>query len=280
MPAAAGNARASYDETASQKLDRLIGLLEQGASGEDRGGEKKDTGVLRIDFLGLLYAILARYKIILLCALAMAVGMGFYATRNYVPIYRSSSMLYLVDTSGGGGITSQLLSLGNSVKSDYVELLRTWEVRERVLQKLKLDYSYATLDAGVTITAADTSRMINISATGTDPERSMNIANAYAEVAQEYIGEIMGGDKPSIASHARRGTLINSSNRRNAVIRGFLIGGGAVALIFGVIYLVDDRVRTPDDIVYAVDLPVMGVIPIEEKEKIQSASRKKRRKRK
>ena len=239
---------------------------------EEDDGPLKSSGV---DLIGLFYAILARYKIILLCAVIGAVAMGYYSARTYVPSYAASAKLYVL-SGGESSITQAMLNMGSQLKWDYAELLSVWEVKERVLQKLQLnDYSYTRLGGTVGIYASQNSRLLTITAYSQDPARAQSIANAYAEVAREYVAEVMNVDKPSIASRALLPTTpTNTGSKKKSALMGFAIGSILPMVLFTIMYFLDDKIRTAEDVQQIVGLPTLAALPMEQTGNKKSKRRK------
>ena len=61
------------------------------------------------------------------------------------PTYQSTSKLYVVSTSDDSVVNLNDLNLGTSLTSDYEELMLSYPVLNRVIEKLNLDMDYETL---------------------------------------------------------------------------------------------------------------------------------------
>ena len=229
----------------------------------------------QIDIIGLVYAVLAKYRIILACAIAGALIMCYYSLHIVTPVYQATSKLYSVNAQGALANSLNLLNIGSAVKWDYEEILSTWEVRERVLQNLQLDMTYQQLGEAVRVSASQNSRILTINAYSHDPKEAMDLANEYAVVSQEYIAQIMSTDEPPIVTHALEPTKPINNDLRGLVMRGFLVGALVPAAAAAALFLLDDKVRTPEDVQRAVSIPTFAVLPLESKK--QPARRRKAR---
>lgn len=231
----------------------------------DRGTQQNVT---EIDLVDLFYALLAKYKVILLGAVLGTLIMAFYSVSTFTPLYRATTKLYTVNTESLSTSISTMLSVGTQVRYDYVEILSVWEVKERTLQNLKQKYGYEGDELGgeVKVTASDNSRILTIAATAEDPEWAMILANEYAAVSQEFISEVMSTDEPPIITHALQPTEPINDNKRRMVMIGFLLGALIPMGIYTVLYVLDDKVGTPEDIQKCVGLPTLAILPAEKKE--------------
>ena len=65
------------------------------------------------------------------------------------------------------------------------------------MQNLGLDYDYEQLEEMLTVTNPADTRILEIAVNSADPEEATVMANEYADVARNYIYEVMGTDEPS-----------------------------------------------------------------------------------
>ena len=87
------------------------------------------------------------------------------------------------------------------------------------------------------------------------------MANTYAQVAREFIAVKMDTEQPNIFEEALLPSGPSSPNKSKNVIMGFMIG---LILSCGVIvaqFLMDDRLRSADEIEKYVQLPTLGIMP-------------------
>ena len=229
--------------------------------------------VTEIDLIELFYALLAKYKIILLGAVLGTVMMAFYATSTFTPVYRATTKLYTVNTENLTTSISTMLSVGSQVRYDYEEILSVWEVKERVLLNLEARYPGAFEEYGyaeaLSASASDNSRIITLSATSSDPERAMILANEYAVVSQEFISEVMSTDEPPIITTALRPNRPINDRKRVKIMLGFLVGALIPMAIYTLLFILDDKVSTPEDIQRSVGLPTLAILPAEKKEQVK-----------
>lgn len=107
------------------------------------------------------------------------------------------------------------------------------------------------------------------------------MANAYAEVAADYIKERMVTDRPTIISTALVPVNPVSPSKTRNIMLGFLLGGMMAAGFVVVRMLMDDKYKTAEDIRKYTGLITLAVIPVEEDSGAQDrkASKKKHGKR-
>ena len=153
--------------------------------------------VKTIDLIGLFFAILEKFWLILICAIAGAMLMGWMASRT-TTTYTATSKLYIVDTSSGS-INIANLQLGTVLTLDYQEVFKTWEVHEMVIEELDLPYTYSQMQSMLTITNPEDTRILYITVAFPDAKMAADIANAYAKAAKTFIINTMRGEEPVIS---------------------------------------------------------------------------------
>ncbi len=92
-------------------------------------------------------------------------------------------------------------------------------------------------------------------------QEAKDMADTYAQVAREFIAVKMDTEQPNIFEEALLPSGPSSPNKSKNVIMGFMIG---LILSCGVIvaqFLMDDRLRSADDIEKYVQLPTLGIMP-------------------
>ncbi|MBR5961724.1 MAG: polysaccharide biosynthesis tyrosine autokinase [Clostridia bacterium] len=212
-----------------------------------------------IDWVSVLFRLLEKIHWIVLAALLGAVLAWFYVARIATPVYQATSKIYIA----GSDTTISLsdLQMGSTLAVDYQEVFKIWHVHEMVDERLNLNYSYSELEKMISVNNPSGSHLLYIYVKSTDPAEAKLLADTYAEVVQDYIANKMELRKPQILEKARTPNKPISPNVTATVAKGALFGGLGIILILLFIFILDDRIRTGDDITKAVDLPTFGTVP-------------------
>ena len=115
----------------------------------------------------------------------------------------------------------------------------------------------------IKVTSDDETCIVSVTATTKNNRLSAAISNAVMALFGDYINEFMkvdtivttissSGSVPSSAS--------NANATRNAIIFG-AIGAVLVCAVLVIIFIFDDKIKTPDDIEKQLGLSVLGAIP-------------------
>ena len=212
-----------------------------------------------IDLVELFYYLLSKLHFIVLGTVLGALLLGGYAASNVVPIYAATSKLYIMGQTGTSIISD--LQIGEKLTMDYQEVFKTWEVHQMVNEQLGLEFSYSRLQSMLTVSNPEDSRVLYITVRDTDAQRAADIANAYAEAAKKFITQTMDTDEPSTFSIALVPGVAGGTNVTGYIIRGILLGTVLAVGILVLIFLLDNRPKSPEDIMRYANIPTLAVIP-------------------
>ena len=109
-------------------------------------------------------------------------------------------------------------------------------------------------------------RIISITVTDTDPVRAMEIANAVREAASEHILNVMDIQAVNVVETANLPTYASGPNTARNILLGGMLGAALVMGILVVRFLLDDTVKTTEDVERYLGLSVLAVIPLNEGE--------------
>ena len=222
-----------------------------------RGGQETE-----IDLVELLFRMLNSWKLLACLAIVGMIAAAFYTTSRITPMYRATSSIYVIGRDSAINLSD--LQLGNNMMNDYKKVFDIWEVHDEVIKNLRLNYSYTGIRKCLSVNNDTGTHILDISFVSPDAQEAAAVANEYANVVSNYISETMRMDKPSIMSVALTPTNpYNISLTRNIAL-GFLLGALAGAAIVTVQYLLDDKIRTAEDVRKYAGLVNLAIVPVEE----------------
>lgn len=234
-----------------------------------------------IDLGALFSALLDKLVIIILAGVAAAC-VAFLATKLFItPTYDSTTKVYVVSqSSNSDNLTYSDMQLGTQLTKDYMELVKSRTVVESVIADLGLDLTYEALCGKISVKNTTDTRIMSITVTDKDPKLAQDIANSLRISVSEQIREVMRVDEVNVVEEAN----LPEKPARPSAFRNFAIGGvvgvflavAAVVLIF----VLDDRIKTQEDVEKYLQLSVLGTIPLAEekgKKKTMKKSTEKKR---
>ena len=132
---------------------------------------------VEIDLLDLLGYYLSHLPLLIAMIAAGALIAGFFTIRFIPKRYTATSRMYMISASSDSVVNLSDLNIGASLSNDYVELMMSRPVIEEVNEKLGLGYSYEQLAGMISLGVVSNTRIVKISATSTDPQEAMDIAD-------------------------------------------------------------------------------------------------------
>ncbi|HJA80961.1 MAG TPA: polysaccharide export protein [Candidatus Mediterraneibacter intestinipullorum] len=242
------------------------------------------NGEMEIDLLEIFYALKKRALIIVAVLLAGAVLAGIYTRMMVTPVYRATSTM-LVLTKETTLTSLADLQLGSQLTKDYSMLITSRTVLQEVIDELGVDMRYESLKEAVSINNPSDTRILELSVDNSDPQIAQELVNALANISSEYIGNQMEVVPPKVIEEAIVPEKpISPSMSRNVAmgaLAGLVLAVGVVVLMT----LMDDSIKSEDDIEKYLGLSTLAIIPdrkdyISGKTDNRPKKRRKRRKRK
>lgn len=217
---------------------------------------------MEIDLLGLFYYLKKKIVIIVAVCLIFTVA-GFLGTKLFItPTYSTNTRMYVLNVSGDDNVGTSDFQIANYFLSDYKVLITGQNVTKEVVKRLNLDVTPDALAKKIEVTSPANTRILQIAISDADPQKAADIANCVREVASQLIERIMSADAVQLVYEAEVPANPSGPNTmRNTAIAGAL--GLIVAVgIYAVIFILDDTIRTEEDVERYLGLGTMGVIPM------------------
>ena len=218
-----------------------------------------------IDLLDLFFYYWSKKWILLLALLFGALVSGCVTHYLIAPTYASTSKLYVF--SNKGAIDLSELQLSTNLTNDYLELIKSRPVVETVNANLGKEYTYEQTLEMLSVENPTSTRFLNIKITSTDPKEACEMANEFAEVTRNQIGAIMKQEEPSIVEKA----VVPEHKVAPSLTRNTALGGLVLLLafmgIYLLLYLLDDTIKTEEDVQKYLGMNTLAVIPLQEGEK-------------
>lgn len=232
---------------------RLAEVPQNPEAMEDRESE--------IDLIELFYRLMENLKYIILATIVGALVMAIYSFYIATPLYESTAKLYVLN-SDDSVVNLSDLQIGSYLAADYQEVFKTWEVHEKVVSNLNLSYTYTQLQSMLTVSNPSNTRILYITIKSSNKDEAALLANEYADVVREYISETMSTEMPNILSTALAQNNHVSPNRTRNVLLGAVLGALLAMAVIVVRFMLDDKIRSTDDILKYAGIPTLSVVPL------------------
>lgn len=253
-------------------------------------GEKQmiESEEMEIDLSELFHVLLKKWWMILLAALLGVAIMAGYTKFLVTPVYESQAMLYVVSNSKETTSVSDL-QIGTALTRDFEIIATSKAVLDASVEKVAasedIELTRVEIKNMITISSEEDTRILFIKAVGEDPKIACAVANAVSQALAERVAEITNATPPSVVSEAEVPTQpATPSLIRNAMM-GFLIGAVLVSAVLIIQHLMNDSIKTKDDITRELGVPTLAMIPYvknkeNKKEELKSQSGRSKNKKK
>lgn len=236
-----------------------------------------------IDLIDLLYYLKKKVWIIA-AALVIGAVIGLAFTMLFVDTeYTATTRMYVLNRSSETAVSSSDYSISNYMISDYEVLITGQNVTKEVINRLGLDMTTKELSSKISVSAVDSTRVLQITVVDTKAQRAADIANCVREVASQQIKEIVNVEAVNLVYEAEVPQQKSGPSLAKNTILAAVLGMIAAVGVFVVIYILDDTIRTEEDVERYLGLSVLGVIPASEEiergtAKLPDASKKAKKK--
>lgn len=247
-------------------------------------GKTHDDDEVEIDLRELFYALKKHILVILAAILAGAVIAGAATKLLMTPVYSATStMLVLTKETTLSSLAD--LQIGTQLTKDYNILITSRTVLQDVVDELNLDMTYKELKECITVENPSDTRLLSVTAIDKDPEMAKKIADTLAKTSADFIGDKMEVTPPKIIEEGEVPTIQTSPSTKKNVLIGALAGLVLSAGIIILLTLMDDTIKSEEDIENYLGLTTLASIPdkkttLQEKDLAIQARQHKRKRRK
>lgn len=224
-------------------------------------GNKDD--VLEINLGELFSVLLGRAFLIISAGIFFALSGLFLSKFVIPPKYESTTKIYILNKEENQTVTYSDVQISTQLTQDYAELIKSRRVLEEVIQRVHLtDVEYEDLYDVLRVDTPSDTRIVAITVKDKDPLMAMKIANCIREVASEHITDVMDIDAINIAETANVPTDKASPSVAKWTVIAGLVGAVVVAFFAILGYLLDDTIKSNDDIERYLGVSTLALIPL------------------
>ena len=222
--------------------------------------QDQDSEEVEIDLLELFQYFRSQILILIIALLVGGVAAGAITHFLITPKYQATSKLYVVSASNKI-VALNDLNIGTSLSEDYTELIKIRPILEDVIKDCNLDYEYEELLGMLTIAPVGETRILAITVESTSAKEAMTIANSVAATAVTYLPKLMETTAPNIAEKA----VLPEGPCSPSLVKNTAIGAiGMLVLVMAVLtvlFLMDDTMRSAEEVEKAFGVMPLTVIP-------------------
>ena len=233
---------------------------------------------VEIDIMQIIRMLLSKIWIVIVAGIATAIVAFGITEIAITPQYQSSIKLYIINRQNGTTTTLSDIQSSTQLVKDYKVLVTSLPVVEQVVKQLDLDISPDALVGKISCEIETDSRVLQV--TVTDPQRAKEIVDAIADVSAKQITSVMQIEGVNVIEYGRVANAPSSPNVKKNTMLGAIAGIVIAIAVLVVNFILDDRIKTSDDVEKYLGITNLSLIPLTEEEYNGQPSSKKKKTRK
>ena len=226
--------------------------------------EIRNNDVVEIDVGELVLVLLHKWWIILLIGIIGATSTGIVSKYIIQSVYTSTAKVYVINRQDETKMTLSDLQTGTQLTKDYMILVKSRPVTEQVISKLGLDMTQEQLAEIIEVNTPEDTRILEITVEYHDALLAKQLVDAVADVSSQQMVNVMEMEKVNIVEEGNLPVEPSSPNIMRNTLLGGMVGVALASFICGIIYLMNDTIKTTEDIERHLGITTLGVIPLEE----------------
>ena len=222
--------------------------------------EFENDDEIEIDLRELFLALMKKIAWILVTAFIFAGAAGLITKFAMTPIYSSTAQLYVVSKGGLSQLTD--LTMGTQLTQDYMVIVKTRPVLDKVIEDLHLDMDYKELGDKITVENPSDTRIMQITVTDKDSEVAREITQDLAEVTSKTVAKKMDVKSPTIIEKAYKAEQPDSPSLKKNIVIGALLGFILMAAAIVIQYLMNDTILKEEYIEKYLGINTLAQLPL------------------
>lgn len=223
-----------------------------------------ETKVQEIDLIEIAHMLLRKWWLIGITAVIGAIAAILFTKFAVTPMYQSKAMLYVLpNTTSVTSVTD--LQIGTAITGDFVIIATSKPTVDKAIDaiwaKEGVRMTRGQVQGMISVVNEEDTRILTLKATSDNPKYACMVANAMAEATAERMAEITKKDPPTTVEMAEVSSAPVSPSMQKNVAMGFIAGALLVCAILFVQYLVNDNIKTEEDIAKYLNEVTLASIP-------------------
>ena len=216
----------------------------------------------KIEPFTLVRDILANWWAILLGAVAVAMLSYVFVSVRYVPQYTTSTTFVVSYRNTSASYSS--FGNASTMTATFQKIIESTAMQDILCEKLGVD----EIDADIQVNIAGETNLLELTVTDDSPQQSFDIMEGilenYSGITLYTVGDIVLNilEDPSIPFSPD-----NPLQAGNMMKKVFVIAAAALVLLFGILSVMKDTLKTEEDISEKLDARSLGAISYEIKYK-------------
>lgn len=216
----------------------------------------------KIEPFTLIHDIVVNWWVILLAAISAALISSVVLSIRYVPQYTTSATFVVAPRNGSASYSS--LGTASSMASSFQKIVESTAMQDIICTRLEVD----EIDADIQASIAEGTNLLELRVTSDSPRDSFDIMETildnYSDITLYTVGDIVLNilQNPSVPFSPD-----NPLYTQSVMKKAFLLAAAAMAVLFGILSVLKDTLKTEDDLRDKLDARSLGALTYEFKYK-------------
>ena len=204
---------------------------------------------------------------IIIPTLALALVFGVVTVFLISKKYTSTARVYLKPEVTEGSISYSDVNAQAQLVTDYVEMFAGNNIQEQVAYNLNIDIE--EVSEAISVSNKSGTKIINVSATTTNPELSKQIVDESVSVFKKMARSNLDITNITIIDNAVVPDTPSSPSLKKNLAIGGLIGLFISMAYYTIRYLLDTRIHNLDDAENYLHISMLGAVPYAKEEMLR-----------
>ena len=223
--------------------------------------------VQKIDVRKLFGFILKRIWLVILCTVIGYAGMYCYTRYYQKDTYTAFGTMY-VQNANPNLVNYQYVNVSDlnsavQLLDTYMVVVRSSKVLNVVAERLSTDYPGITTDyisATLSMGSVSETGVLRVNCTTRNARLSTDICNAVLDVAPNEITRVVGAGEMNVIDYAEQPLDPDNRHAGRKGIIGAVAGGGLAGILLALMFMMNHKVSTADEIEEAYTPPVLSSV--------------------
>ena len=225
---------------------------------------QSNDDVIEIDMLEIFGLLWSRLWLIVICAV-LAGGAGFGISRFLLTEqFESTTRIYVLNRQNDNALTYSDVQLGTQLTKDFAQIIKSRHVMDEVIKICGIPETSDSLAKRIDVVTQSDTRIVSITVTDPNPKMAQYLADEVRKVAADRIKGVMDIQAVNLVDEANLPVYPSSPKVARWTLVGMLLGAFLCAAVILAHFMMDDTIKTSDDVERYLGLSVLGMVPTKE----------------
>ncbi len=218
--------------------------------------------VIEIDLQELIGLLFHWLWLLILCGAVTGIAGFLICKLTVTPWYESTTRIFILNKNNESTVSYSDLQTSNQLTKNYTPLIKSRDVLEKVIAACELKESYESFASRVKVSTVGDSNLISITVTDSDPQMAQRLAKEVRMEASDHIVEVMAIQAANLETEANLPKRPSGPKAKKWGLIGAFLGAFTCAAILIIQYLLDDSIKSAEDVERYLGLSTLAMIPV------------------